>query len=93
VSEIYYADFAIKRTFFDNKLSASLSLTDIFNTYYWKINSNNSIYKLNNDSKSQTRILWIGLTYNFNSFKGVKSQKDEDKTNDGGIIKLGQLEN
>jgi outer membrane receptor protein involved in Fe transport len=93
VSEIYYADFAIKRTFFDNKLSVSLSLTDIFNTYYWKINSNNSIYKLNNDSKSQTRILWIGLTYNFNSFKGVKSQKDEGKANDSGIIKLGQLEN
>jgi outer membrane receptor protein involved in Fe transport len=93
VSEIYNADFAIKRTFFDNKLSVSLSLTDIFNTYYWKINSNNSIYKLNNDSKSQTRILWIGLTYNFNSFKGVKSQKDEGKANDSGIIKLGQLEN
>jgi hypothetical protein len=90
LSEIYYADIAVKRTFFDNKFSVSLTLTDIFNTRNWEIKSDNSIYKLNNYSKSKTRIFWIGLTYNFNSFKSTKSQKNGDSENDGGIIKLGQ---
>jgi outer membrane receptor protein involved in Fe transport len=90
LSEIYYADIAVKRTFFDNKFSVSLTLTDIFNTRNWEIKSDNSIYKLNNYSKSKTRIFWIGSTYNFNSFKSTKSQKNGDSENDGGIIKLGQ---
>jgi outer membrane receptor protein involved in Fe transport len=90
LSEIYYADIAVKRTFFDNKFSVSLTLTDIFNTLNWEIQSDNAIYKLDNYSKSESRIFWIGLTYNFNSFKGGKSQKNGDNENDGGIIKLGQ---
>jgi len=90
LSEIFYADIAVKRTFFDNKFSVSLTLTDIFNTRNWEINSDNAIYKLNNYSKSETRILWVGLTYNFNSFKGGKAQKNGDNENDGGVIKLGQ---
>ncbi len=90
LSEIYYADIAVKRTFFDNKFSVSLTLTDIFNTRNWEIQSDNAIYKLNNYSKSETRILWLGLTYNFNSFKAGKSDKNGNNGDDGGIIKLGQ---
>ena len=90
LSEIYYADISVKRTFFDNKLAVSLTLTDIFNTRNWEISSDNAIYKLINYSKSETRILWIGLTYNFNSFKAGKPQKNGDSESDGGIIKLGQ---
>ena len=71
-------------------MNRNLHLTDIFNTRNWEIQSDNSIYKLNNYSKSETRIFWIGLTYNFNSFKSTKSQKNGDGENDGGIIKLGQ---
>lgn len=90
LKEIYYADISIKRTFLNNKLSLSLTLTDIFNTRKWEIQSDNLIYNLNNSSKSETRILWIGITYNFNSFKSTKSQKNGDAENDAGIIKLGQ---
>jgi len=90
LSEIYYADISVKRTFFDNKLAVSLTLTDIFNTRNWEISSDNAIYKLINYSKSETRIIWIGLTYNFNSFKTGKSQKSGDSESEGGIIKLGQ---
>ncbi|HHT51658.1 MAG TPA: TonB-dependent receptor [Bacteroidales bacterium] len=90
LSEIYYADIAVKRTFLNNRFSVSLILTDVFNTRKWEINSDNAIYKLTNYSKSETRIVWIGLTYNFNSFKGVKSQKNGENDSDGGIIRLGQ---
>jgi len=90
LNEIYYADLAVKRLFFDNKLTVSLTLTDIFNTRNWEINSDNIIYKLNNYSKIETRILWIGLTYNFNSFKAAKPQKSGESENGGGVIRLGQ---
>lgn len=88
LSNIYYVDIALKRAFLKNKFSASITLTDVFNTYSWKINSDNNVYRLYNYNKGVTRVLWIGLTYNFNSFKATKMQDNKD--NDSGIIKLGQ---
>jgi len=90
LNEIYYADFGIKRSLLANKLYMSITLTDIFNTRKWIIQSDNSIFKLHNDSKTDSRILWFGLTYNFNSFKPSKSQKNEGSEIDNGMIKLGQ---
>lgn len=90
LSEIYYADIALKRRLFNNKFSVSLTLTDIFNTRNWEIQSDNSIYKLNNYSKSETRLIWLGLKYNFNSYKSSKSRKNGNDGNDSRIIKLGQ---
>lgn len=90
LDKIYYADIAVKRTLLKNKLSASLTLTDVFNTREWKIKSDNKIYRLNNYSKNDTRILWLGLTFNFNSFKaGGKPQKETAGEDNGSIIKLG----
>lgn len=91
LDKIYYADIAVKRTLLKNKLSASLTLTDVFNTREWKIKSDNKIYRLNNYSKNDSRILWVGLTFNFNSFKlgGAKSQKESGAETDSSIIKLG----
>ena len=89
LSSIYYADFGIRRNFLSNKLAMSLTLTDIFNTRKWIIMSDNSVFKLQNDSKTDSRILWFGFTYNFNSFKSVKSQKNEGVESEG-LIKLGQ---
>jgi outer membrane receptor protein involved in Fe transport len=90
LNEIYYADLGIKRNLIANKLSMSLTLTDIFNTRKWVIQSDNTIFKLHNDSKTDSRILWFGLTYNFNSYKPSKSQKNEGPEMDNGMIKLGQ---
>jgi len=90
LSKIYYADFGIKHHFLSNKLAMSLTLTDIFNTRKWIIQSDNSIFKLHNDSKTNSRILWLGLTYNINSFKPSKSQKNGNADNEGTLIRLGQ---
>lgn len=89
LTSIYYADIGIRRNFLSNKLAMSLTLTDIFNTRKWIIQSDNTIFKLHNDSKTDSRILWLGFTYNFNSFKAVKSQKNEGAESEG-LIKLGQ---
>jgi len=90
LQEIYYADFGIRRSFLKNKLSLGLTVTDIFNTRNWIISSDNLVYDLYNKSKSETRILWLGVTFNLNSFKFVKSQKGDGTENENGLIKLGQ---
>ncbi|HBG71296.1 MAG: hypothetical protein A2W93_01730 [Bacteroidetes bacterium GWF2_43_63] len=87
LDEIYYSDFSIKRSFLKNKLSASITLSDIFNTREWIVNTNNSVYSLYNKSKNDTRILWFGITYNFNSYKPVNGKNGEPE-NDNGILKL-----
>ena len=89
LTSIYYADIGIRRNFLSNKLAMSLTMTDIFNTRKWIIQSDNTIFKLHNDSKTDSRILWLGFTYNFNSFKAIKSQKNEGVESEG-LIKLGQ---
>jgi hypothetical protein len=88
LNSIYFADIGIRRNFLSNKLAMSLTLTDIFNTRKWIIQSDNTIFKLHNDSKTDSRILWLGFTYNFNSYK-AKSQKNEGVESEG-LIKLGQ---
>jgi outer membrane receptor protein involved in Fe transport len=89
LGEIYYADVAIKRSFMKNKLALSLSLTDVFNTRKWIITSDNTSFGLYNSSKNETRIFWIGITYNINSFKS-KAQNSSGNETDNTIIKLGQ---
>jgi hypothetical protein len=87
LNTIYYADIAVKRAFYGNRFSISLTMSDIFNTRNWEISSDNLVYKLDNRSKNQTRIFWVGLTYNFNSFK-AKNAKNGDTESDSGVIKL-----
>ncbi|HBB91646.1 MAG TPA: hypothetical protein DC042_07975 [Bacteroidales bacterium] len=89
LSEIYYADIAIKRSFLKNRVILSLSLTDMFNTRKWILHSDNAVFNLNNSSKSDTRVLWFGLTYNINSFKSMNGQKLEGGETDSELIKLG----
>jgi hypothetical protein len=89
LDEIYYADVSAKRSFFQNKLTVSLTLTDIFDSRKWLITSENAAFNLTNDSKKDSRILWIGLTYNINAYKNSKPQKGDGQEEEG-LIKLGQ---
>ena len=90
LNQIYYMDMAVKRTFLKNKLTASLTVTDILNTYKWNIQSDNPVFNLKNHSKPQTRIFWIGLAYNFNAYKPDNKAQKSSSESDSGIIKLGQ---
>jgi outer membrane receptor protein involved in Fe transport len=90
LGQIYYMDMSVKRTFLKNRLTASLTVTDIFNTSKWNIQSDNNIYRLRNHSKNETRIFWVGLTYNFNAFTPNSRMQQRSSENDNSRIKLGQ---
>lgn len=86
---IHFMDIALKRVLIKDKLNASVVLSDVLNTKRWDITSDNSIYRLNNNSKNQSRVLWIGLTFNLNRIQQNRPQKKDDEGDQQGLIRIG----
>lgn len=83
----HYMNIGVKQRVLKGAMNISLLLTDIFNTYRWEVHSYNKVFDLTNLSTRKSRMLWLGVTYNINSFKQKKAQtKSED---DRSLIKLG----
>ena len=83
----HYMNVGVKQKFLKGAMSVSVLLTDVFNTYKWQVESRNSIFELTNISTRKSRMLWLGLSYNFNSFKQRKAESKADS--DRSLIKLG----
>ena len=66
----------LKQHFYSIPITVSLLVTDVFN----------NVFDLTNISRNKSRMLWLGISYNFNSFK-QKSGKKAD--NDRSLIRLG----
>lgn len=71
----HYINIAVKHKFCKGKLVATASLTDVFNTKEWTVYTDNEVFEMINHSTNKSRMLWIGLSYNFNSFKQKKQEK------------------
>jgi outer membrane receptor protein involved in Fe transport len=83
----HHMNVGLKQTFLKGAMSLSLLLTDVFNTYKWQVHSSNKIFDLTNISTMKSRMLWVGISYNFNSFKqkNGETKSEGDRT----LIKLG----
>ena len=79
-------NIGIKQHLLKKSLALSLLVTDLFNSYKWEVNSHNNIFDLTNLSKGKSRMLWLGASYNFNSFKQKTGQKSET---DRSLIRIG----
>lgn len=77
----------MKQKLMKGAMTLSLLVTDVFNTYKWEVHSYNRIYDLTNISKQKSRMLWIGISYNFNSYKQKKADKVGEA--DRNLIKFG----
>lgn len=85
---IHYGDIGVSQSFLNGALSLTVMLEDAFNTMRWDIRSDNPVYSLVNNSKYDSRTLWLGLTWNFNSYKPARNaqkQQEEDRS----ILRLG----
>ena len=85
---IHYGNIGIKQSFLKNALTVSALLTDVFNTRRWDVHSDNPVFTLVNNSKNRSRMFWLGITWNFHSFKpakGGQKQQEEDRS----VIRLG----
>ena len=76
----------VKQKLMKGAMTVSVLLTDVFNTAKWEVSSHNNIFDLKNISRNKSRMLWFGVSYNFNSFKQKSSQKNEA---DRSLIRLG----
>jgi outer membrane receptor for ferrienterochelin and colicin len=86
---IRYCNLGIRQQLPKTSLTLSALVTDVFNTRRWDISSDNPVYTLTNISRNRSRILWLGLTWNFHSYKplgGTKKQQEEDRS----VIRLGE---
>ena len=83
----HYMNIGVKQRLLKGAMSVSVLLTDVFNTYRWEVHSYNKIFDLTNLSTRKSRMLWLGVTYNINSFKQKKAQSRTE--NDRSLIKLG----
>ena len=79
-------NLGIKHKLMKGAMAVSALMTDVFNTAKWEVYSHNNIFDLTNISRNKSRMLWLGVSYNFNSFKQKSSQKKEA---DRSLIKLG----
>ena len=75
-----------KHKMMQGAMTLSAHMTDVFNTAKWEVFSHNNIFDLTNISRNKSRMLWLGISYNFNSFKQKSSQNKEA---DRSLIKLG----
>lgn len=76
----------IRQRLLKGSMTVSLLVTDVFNTARWEVSSFNNVFDLTNISRNKSRMLWLGISYNFNSFKQKSSKKAE---NDRSLIRLG----
>ena len=85
---IHYGNAGLKQSFLKNALTVSALLTDVFNTRRWDVHSDNPVFTLLNNSKNRSRMFWLGISWNFHSFKPAKgAQKNQEE--DRSIIRLG----
>lgn len=83
----HYMNIGIKQRLLKGKMTVTASLTDVFNTREWIVYASNAVFDMENHSTNKSRMLWLGVTYNFNSFKQAKSEKKTET--DRGLIRLG----
>ena len=79
-------NLGVRHRMMKGAMTLSILLTDVFNTAKWEVSSQNNIFDLTNISRSKSQMLWLGVSYNFNSFKQKSSKKKEV---DRSLIRLG----
>ena len=84
---VHYCNIGVRQQLPKTSLTLSALVTDIFNTRKWNISADNSIYTLVNTSRNRSRMLWLGLSWNFRSYKPLGGQKKQEE--DRSVIKLG----
>ena len=85
---IHYCNLGIRQQLPKKGLTFSALLTDVFSTRRWDISSDNPVYTLVNNSKNRSRIFWLGISWNFQSYKPVNGMKKQEE--DRSVIKLGE---
>ncbi|MCX7611900.1 MAG: TonB-dependent receptor [Ignavibacterium sp.] len=80
MNEMYGLDLAVRKDFFNDKLSVTLRLSDVFNTRKFGGEVTGQGFTAKFNRKMDTRILFIGLTYKFNNYQSKRERLNPDET-------------
>lgn len=87
----YSVDFGLRKSFFNNKLSANLNVRDIFNSRKDRVNSWGSNFTQQTLTYYNGRMLGVNVTYNFGSGKVHKQrnrQNNDDNSNNENMMDM-----
>jgi len=73
---LYFTDLALKKDFLNNNLSVTLRATDIFNTRKYSGTTYGTGFTLYTEGQRDSRIFYLGISYNLNNFKKNDKTKD-----------------
>ncbi|HUX60627.1 MAG TPA: outer membrane beta-barrel family protein [Ignavibacteriaceae bacterium] len=73
---LYFTDLALKKDFMDGNLSVTLRATDIFNTRKYSGTTYGTGFSLFSEGQRDSRIYYLGISYNLNNFKNKDKVKD-----------------
>lgn len=83
----HYMNLGLRQRLCDGALSLFVNVTDLFGTDRWKVHSSNIVFNLKNRTMRKSRMVWLGFSYNFKSFKQqnkqVKINMDRSRLNLG----------
>ncbi len=85
---IHYCNIGIRQQLPKTGLTLSALVTDMFNTRRWDISSDNPVYTLVNTSTNRSRVFWLGVSWNFHSYKPLGGQKKQEE--DRSVIRIGE---
>jgi outer membrane receptor protein involved in Fe transport len=78
----YYADASFRQDFLKNKLSATLRLTDVFNTRTFYENTTGNGFTTESKRYRESRVLYVGLQLKINNYN-KKVSKDQGNGENG----------
>lgn len=77
--EMYGLDLALRKDLFNDKLSVTLRLSDVFNTRKFAGEVNGSTFTSKFSRKMDTRVLYLGISYKFNNYKEKRERLNPDE--------------
>lgn len=79
IYELYGLDLGLRKDFFDEKLSVTLRISDVFNTRKFGGEVVGEGFKSIFDRKMDTRVLYLGISYKFNNYQNKRERLNPDE--------------
>lgn len=86
--EVYFADIAMRYDFWKNRATASLRVSDVFDSRRFNSETWGPDFTIRSKRKMETRILFLGLTYKINNYK---RQREKNGDMDNGDMDMGDF--
>lgn len=86
--EVYFADIAMRYDFWKNRATASLRVSDVFDSRRFISETWGPDFTIRSDRKMESRIVYLGLTYKINNYK---RQREKNGDMDNGDMDMGDF--